>query len=567
VVGQTSDVLEKTRAVVDNRVELFEDRQSVRSVVNKLNVHPLASPYAPVATNKSQRLQLRKQLALEVTDAAQKVVTVINSRNAVSTSRVKDTSLVNNPTMSENFGGKRIVNKGIEPEVSETLPHCCTKLANQGVEYASVSEAIVQAPTPFLHKCHGLRLPLENKQSISDSAMENSSAVRNIGHREVGLHTKLTPVANRNKVNNLKGTNGVRSEEDHVLRETSQEQASTDPSLTDTLKAALTAPLPIGPPPKKPPRTFAHNIPLPDNARQHNVSVPNAIDAVSNKDMPQNVTFFRTASEEKNVQKTVKPVHSKTESQIMLKKLESVLLNHQRGEVILRPKSPLVKRLVDDKATVTYSEVDLDTTKPVGRKGPLPSLPLKAELLNLHETCADGDGAISGGCLNLSCVSVTSSNPLHAQIHFYEKVLEKQSRFFVESPKNHLQSKSSYKPYGSLLHGRSRSEEHIYAEPFDYLNEIHVRKQGLRERKSPWTVLKGGESVGDLSKIGACIEEFHNRMSPSLSPKSVTSRRTTLHYLVSSNCGDTVSFAVLGVTSLFYITFFFLYTTPVHAVT
>jgi hypothetical protein len=538
VVGQTSGAFEKTRSVVDNKVELFEDHQSVKSVVKKLNVYPLASSYMAAAANKSHRLQLRKQLALEEADAAKKVMTIINSRNTVSTSHTKETPLKKNPSMSESSGGKGIINKGIDLEISETVPHFSTKLGNQGVEYASVSEVKVQVPTPFFRKCGSrvLKLPLENKQSISDCTVENSAIVRNIGHRKVGLHTKLTPVPNGNKVNNLKCTSGARSEDDQVPPETLQEKASANnTSLTGTLKAALKAPLPSGPPPKKPPRTFAHNIPHSDNACQHNVSMPNAIDAVSNKDLPQHVTLFKTAAEEMNVQKTVKPVRSKTESQIMLKKLESVLLNHQQGNggVVLRPKSPLVKRHVEDKATVTYSELDSDTGKPVGRMGPLPSLPLKTELLNSHETCADGDSAVSGGCLNLSCISVSSSNPLHSQIHFYEKVPEKQSEFFVESPKNHLQSKSLPKPYGSLLHGRSRSEEHIYAEPFEYLNEIHICKHRLQDRKSPWNVMKGGESVGDLSKIGACVKEFQNQMSPSLSTKSITSRRATLHYLVS----------------------------------
>jgi hypothetical protein len=357
-----------------------------------------------------------------------------------------------------------------------------------------------------------------------------------MGHTEVGSHAKLTPAPSGKKVNNFKSTSGARSEKEQIPPETLQEEASTnDASLTDTLKAALNAPLPAGPPPKKPPRTFAHNTPQPDNAGQHSVSMPSAIEAVSNKDLPQHEKYFKIASEEMNDQKAVKPVRSKTESQIMLKKLESVLLNHQQGNggVVLRPKSPLVKRHVEDKATVTYSEPHSDAGKPVGRIGPLPSLPLKSELLSSHETCTDGDSARSGGCLNLSCVSVISNNPLHSKIHLYEKVPEKQSEFFVESPKNHLPLKSGSKPYGALLHCKSRSEEHIYAEPFDYLNKIHNCTRGLQDRRTPWTVIKGGESVGDLSKIGTCVKEFQNQMSASLSPKSITSRTTTLHYLVS----------------------------------
>jgi hypothetical protein len=536
VIGQTSGGRDKTRSVVDNRVKLFEDGQSVKSVVRKLNISPPASSDIPTVANKSHRLQSRKQLVLEETDAAKKILTVINSGDIVCTSHQTENPLENNPSVTNNFGSKGILSNGNDLEKSETVLQHSTKLAKPGVEYASVSKVKAQVSAPFFHKCerHGIKFPLQNKQSSLGYPMENSATVRNIGHREVGSHAKLTPVPNGKNVNNLKGT--VRSEKERVAPETLRQEASTsDTSLTETLKAALKAPLPAGPPPKKPPRTFAHSTPYPDNAGQHSVSVPSAIEAILNKDLPQHEHFFKTASEEMNIQKTAKPVRSKTESQIMLKKLESVLLNHQQGSggVVLRPKSPLVKRHVEDKATVTYSEPDSDTGKPVGRMGPLPSLPLKSEPVNSHETSADGDGAGSGGCLNLSCVSASSNNPFRSQIHFYEKVPEKQSEFFVESPKNRLPSKSVHKPYGTLLHCRSRSEEHIYAEPFDYLNETHSRTHDLQDRKSPRTIMKGGESVGDLSKMGACVKEFQNQTSTSLSPKSNTSRRATLHYLVS----------------------------------
>jgi hypothetical protein len=42
VVGQTSGALEELRSVVHNKVKLLEDGQSVKSLVRKLNVSPLA---------------------------------------------------------------------------------------------------------------------------------------------------------------------------------------------------------------------------------------------------------------------------------------------------------------------------------------------------------------------------------------------------------------------------------------------------------------------------------------------------------------------------------------------
>jgi hypothetical protein len=565
VVGQKSGAPERIRSVEDSKVELFDDGQSVKSVIRKMNVYPIASSYMAAVASKSHRLQLQKQLALEEADTAKKVMTAIKLRNTVSTNQTKETPLVKNSSVCEKLGGKGFLNVGSRIEVSETVPQCGAKLAKRDIECASVSKVKAQELTPFFLKSgsRGLKLPFENKQSSSECTLENSPTVRNIIQTEVGLCTNLTHVLNGNKVNNLKGISHARNEEE-VRPETLQEQASTNnTSLTDTLKAALKSPLPSGPPPKKPPRTFAHSIPHADNAGLHNVSMPNSIDAVSNKDLSQHVQSVKTSSEETNVLKTVKPVRSKTESQIMLKKLESVLLNHQQGNggVVLRPRSPLAKRNIED------SEVDSDTGKPLRRMGPLPSLPLKSELPHSRETIPDGDNAISGGCLNLNCISVSSNNPLRSQIHFYEKIPEKQSEFFVESPKNHLQSRSLPKPCGLLLHCRSRSEEHIYAEPFDYLNNIHICKHVLQDGKSPWNVMKGGESVGDLSKIGACAKEFETRTSASLSPKSVTSRMNTLHYLVSNHCVGTVNFAVLGVQHCFTLHPFFVYLIPVHTIT
>lgn len=533
VTGQTSGMRDKTRSVVNNRVKLFEDRQSVMSVAKKLNI----SDTADVA-NKSSRSQLQKQLALELDNTAEKRSYVMNSGNILSTIYVTQNRLVNNQSASTNFGDKAILSNRTDLEKSEAMPQHNINLPSPGVEYASVSNVKGQVSASFLHKYEHRRvkLPLGNKQLNSNSKMENSTIPRTTECKEV----KLTALPDGNEVSNCKVTNGIESKKRHTSQEMLQNEASSSSfTFTDTLKAALKAPLPSGPPPKKPPRTFAHNTPSPDNAGENNISMPSAtttsaIEAVLNKNLPQYVKVTKSVSEKTNVEKSVKPVHSKTESQIMLKKLESVLLNHEQGigGVVLRPKSPMVRRNVEDKATVTYSEPDSNTGRPVGRVGPLPSLPLESELLNSHDTYADGDNVRFGGCLNFSCVSADSNNPLYSQIHFYEKVPEKQSEFFVKSPKICSPPKSLSKPYGTLLQCRSRSEEHIYAEPFDYFNGAQNHRHTLQDWKTARTVMKNGESVGDLSKIGESVE-FQNHMSPSVHPENIISRTGTLHYLVS----------------------------------
>jgi hypothetical protein len=537
VTGQASGIREKTRSIVDNRVKLFEDGQNVKSVVKKLNMSPHAFDAVNVA-NKSFRPQLRKQLVLEKDDAVENIRTVMNSGNSVSTSHVTEIPLINNQSVSTKLGDNVILRYGSDVEKSETVPQHNIKLPKPGVEYAFASKVQHKVSPSFLHKnvSRGVKLTAKDEQLNSNCTLESSNTVKNIEHKEVVSHAKLTPVSDGNKVSSRKGIDSVRSEIGQVLQETFQEEAnSSDVTLTDTLKAALKAPLPSGPPPKKPPRTFVHSTSQ-DNTGQHDASILSAtaisaIEAGSNKDLPQHVKFTKCASGETNVEKIVKPVRSKTESQIMLKKLECVLLNHQQGTggVVLRPKSPMVKRHNEDKSTMTYSEPDANTGKLVRRVGPLPSLPLDSELLESHEASADGDNIRFGGCLNFSCVSADSNNAMYSQIHLYEKVPEKQSEFFVESPKSFSPSESVPKAYGTLLRCRSRSEEHIYAEPFDYLNKTQNLRHNLQDRKSPETVTKIGKNVN----LSASVEKLLTQISPSVHPNNITSRTATLHYLVS----------------------------------
>jgi len=522
VVGQMNGVSERTRSLVDNRVKQFEDGRSVKSVVKKLNVSPLVSSDAADVSNKSSRPQIQRQLAVGEDDATKIIKTTMKSGKSLS-----EHNLVDNPGTCTD---KAISRNRTDLEKSETVPQ--HKLPKSGPGYGSVSKVQVQASPSFLHKYanNRVKFTLQSKQFICNHALENLSNIKNVEQKELGSHSNLIPVPSRNKVNNSKGPNDVQCLKGQASQETLQEEVGfSDMILTDTLKAALKAPLPSGPPPKKPPRTFAHNTPPPNNAGQHSVSLPSATQPVSNKDLLEHVKFTSSASE-----KTVKPIRSKTESQIMLKKLEHVLLNHQlgTGAVVLRPRSPAVKKHVEDKATVTHSQQESNTGKPVGRVGPLPSLPLENELPTSHKTSAIGDNVRLGGCLNFNCVFPYSDSHFNSQFHVYEKVPEKQSEFFVASPKNNLRASSVPKPYGTLLRCKSRSEEHIYAEPFDFTDKIHMHRHKVQDLKSPQGVMKSGESVGDLSNTGASVGGFQNQMSPSLHPKN-TSRRATLHYLVS----------------------------------
>ncbi|KAL1456370.1 hypothetical protein WDU94_001103, partial [Cyamophila willieti] len=94
---------------------------------------------------------------------------------------------------------------------------------------------------------------------------------------------------------------------------------SNDSAFHTELKKVLSSPLPPGPPPKKPPRTFAHN---------YKYSPDNEFNSTQKSSTNTNVKVYPNAPSSLP-SSTMRPIRSKTESQIMLKKLENVLKQHQ----------------------------------------------------------------------------------------------------------------------------------------------------------------------------------------------------------------------------------------------
>ncbi|KAK6645425.1 hypothetical protein RUM43_001702 [Polyplax serrata] len=67
-----------------------------------------------------------------------------------------------------------------------------------------------------------------------------------------------------------------------------KKQKETDLKLSESLRKALQLPLPKGPPPKKPPRTFCHVSSSADNKNNNNNNTSNTIDVKTNqKDLPK----------------------------------------------------------------------------------------------------------------------------------------------------------------------------------------------------------------------------------------------------------------------------------------
>lgn len=214
------------------------------------------------------------------------------------------------------------------------------------------------------------------------------------------------------KVDNAYTTSTLKlSDKTPVNEEKSPADKSLMDGLTDTLRTALKRPLPSGPAPKKPPRTFQHS---------------NSDDGTNNiENIEKNVSFLHLTKEiEKKF--NVKPKHTprRADPKYMLNKLENALRNNK-----LR-----VRRQVKADISTTSGEDSDDsllfrskTESKTNRT--LPRLPSDTSDLS-------DNAAFNLNCLNgLGC---TNSN--------YEKIKEPNSSFFVSSAE----------------------EEPVYAEPFHY---------------------------------------------------------------------------------------------------
>lgn len=230
------------------------------------------------------------------------------------------------------------------------------------------------------------------------------------------------------------------------------DEPTYQPELSATLKAALKAPLPVGPPPKKPPRTFAHGSPSVKNPLEEATSVKCNSSAIKISDRSRHTSVSPPP--------IAKPVRSKTESQIMLRKLEDALMSHKtppRGaqspsspdEISVRPGSlsPPGNGGVPGYSPGTNSQNKLCTPTHAARSGCLSSL-----------NCAVGPTLCSQQ--NRDSVYDMKTKPLEFPP---DSVMKRKSS---------LQDNSSHarQNISGALH-KSHSVEHIYAEPFQFIGD------------------------------------------------------------------------------------------------
>lgn len=229
-----------------------------------------------------------------------------------------------------------------------------------------------------------------------------------------------------------------------------------------SIKEVLKSPLPKGPPPKKPPRTFAHNI---KSTTSQLVCRTTSSDSEMNSPEEKQTKshLAKSNSSSINESKVHRPIRSKTESQIMLKKLEIALLNHQHG-------------VLSCNSNINNKEEKEDLAKDIERQ--TRSRHNKLQTSN-RRTSLDDDIIIgneessfspSGLCFrSLNC---SSSNETIKSSNIYDTPFEPKSTFFIEKPAIILQTEKlgvhnieSNRSINNFDGKMTISKEHVYAEP------------------------------------------------------------------------------------------------------
>lgn len=264
------------------------------------------------------------------------------------------------------------------------------------------------------------RAKVDNKNEDVDvynsSTLKLSESPKRVEH----VSDDESHYSSRNFIRNTPAYGSLRAKKSHEdLPSLSNENGN---GLTDTLKNALKKPLPSGPAPKKPPRTFLHSPNKPDSNSE-----------ISPLNLDKDFTKKLNTELQKNIggKKT-----NKGDPKYMLDKLETVLKS--KGILSRKPKPE------------TTSEEDSDNEKNKLKflnLRDLPNIPTTTSsqtLSNLfYNTTPETSPKFNFNCLtSLGCVTST-----------YEAVKEPNSSFFVTS----------------------KREEPVYAEPFEYQVDVERR--------------------------------------------------------------------------------------------
>lgn len=167
-------------------------------------------------------------------------------------------------------------------------------------------------------------------------------------------------------------------------------------NLTDTLRCALKKPLPSGPAPKKPPRTFLHSPKIDQSPENEDVQFDKTINHIK---LDENFTNDLNTSLQKSLTKSIKKNKTRSDPMYMLNKLENALRNNK---IRLKRQGKLENTSGDE------SDYDCKSSE-------------KQKLLSNNTTNNQ-----TGNLFNLNCLSCSSNTT-------YEKIKEPNSSFFIEN--------------------------------------------------------------------------------------------------------------------------------------
>lgn len=242
---------------------------------------------------------------------------------------IKPSIVTNRVNLFNKLQSDESLPKSVDDDASSTkvadlcynsLPKSDLKMADLGIAYAKVKKP---------QRC--TKPAVKNKKTVDE--------------RDPALESRRQPKPKNQTETPKKIENSVNKE--NVRRYSPGHSANPQiyDELSDTLKRVLRSPLPPGPPPKKPPRTFTakpiNNGPVEE--RKENI-FPIPIPAIP------------------------KPVRSKTESEIMLKKIENALRRHQNPT---SPQLSVRKVSAPDCRTEKYAMINKNGRKSVDRSSTL----------------------------------------------------------------------------------------------------------------------------------------------------------------------------------------------------
>ncbi|XP_015586543.1 uncharacterized protein LOC107263636 isoform X2 [Cephus cinctus] len=263
----------------DIRQETFSEHKQIPKDINNLN-----EMWSEDDMNKKM-LQIFSKKSTPCKDSVR--TTVISRHTNISPNYCTQYELDNVCRKSEMCESRTKQNSIDDKKQNYLQPN---KFLKNGVEYTRVIKPKIKsvlADTTSNHSysqthCRNENNILDIREDLSRRKFDKLGALNNESSKKIKLCRVESSEINtpENVMQNMlqiKQTHESLNIETHSVKETEKEPLSITNSeerfgvkLTDTLKAALKAPLPKGPPPKKPPRTFAHSPTDLDHSLFHN---------------------------------------------------------------------------------------------------------------------------------------------------------------------------------------------------------------------------------------------------------------------------------------------------------